>query len=109
MAEMRGEGNVDAGGPVQGSWISGQGRLIIGGRVYSSQRGVAHYNVERPRSEVRIPSEDAPTIMGQEVEHTIAIYESVPLEGDVRQYESRIDGEVVWSGAGDDRVEALLQ
>jgi hypothetical protein len=30
------------------------------------------------------------------------------IVGDVRQYELLIDGESVWVGQGDDRVEALL-
>jgi hypothetical protein len=108
MTEMRGEGNVDAGGAIQGSSISGRGRVVIGGRVYSSQGGAPRYGAQRPGSESETTTEPETTSMGQEVEHAIEIYESVPLEGDIRQYDLRIDGVLVWSGAGDDRVDALL-
>jgi len=47
------------------------------------------------------------TSLGVEVDKTFVIYESKPVEGDVRQYEREIDGKVVWSGMGDDRVDAL--
>ena len=41
--------------------------------------------------------------------HNIDLRGPVPVEGGVRQYDLRIDGEQVWSGAGDDRVEVLLE
>ncbi len=106
MTEIQGQGNVGAAGPVQGSWISGQGRVIAGGRVYSSQLTMR----QRWFQDLGVPAERAErTDMGQEVEHTFVIYESGPMDGGVRQYDLRIDGEPVWSGAGDDRVEALLE
>jgi len=48
------------------------------------------------------------TNMGVEVDKTFVIYESKPIEGGIRQYELHIDGKVVWTGMGDDRVDALL-
>jgi hypothetical protein len=47
--------------------------------------------------------------MGFEVAKTFVINESDPVQGAVRQYELWIDGELKWTGMGDDRADALLQ
>ncbi len=49
----------------------------------------------------------ATTSMGFKINHTFTIYESEPI-GETKQYELEIDGESVWVGLGDDRVDALL-
>ena len=47
--------------------------------------------------------------MGLEVAKTFMIRESEPVQNEVRQYELWIDGELTWTGMGDDRADALLQ
>jgi hypothetical protein len=51
---------------------------------------------------------DPTTTMGYPIAKTYTIHESEAVDG-VIQYELLEDGEVVWVGTGDDRVEGLLQ
>lgn len=89
MTEIHGHGNVEAGGPVQGTSISGRSRLVVGGRVYSSQQGARYTPGSSQASEPEITTpETETTVLGQRVEHTIEIFETEPVEGDVRMYES---------------------
>lgn len=79
------------------------GRVIIGGRIYSSQHTSGQFRGVRPG-----PVAEPKTIMGIEVEKTFTIHESEPLAGEVRLYELRIDDKLVWTGQGDERAGALL-
>lgn len=91
MAELSGEGHLTAG------------RAIIGGRVYSSQHTSGQFTRPEPA-----PQAEPTTIMGIDVEKTFTVNETEPIAGGVRLYELYIDGQLKWSGAGDDRVDALL-
>jgi hypothetical protein len=77
--------------------LSGEGHLVI-----SPMRVVLSGTVTPPADSNR-------TSMGLEISKTFVIHESEPIENQVRQYELRIDGQLVWSGVGDDRADALLQ
>ena len=92
-----------------GGWVGGTGRVIASGRIYTSTGGAPRYGTE-PQSAAAddITVQPEVTEMGQEVEHVFAISESVPVGGDVRHYEMSIDGEIAWSGLGEDRVQALV-
>ena len=78
------------------SELTGEGHLTIGPRM------VASGTVTRPADSNR-------TSMGLEVSKTWTIRESEPIGSDVRQYELHIDGQLKWSGIGNDRADALLQ
>src|SRR5262245_16654937 len=78
-----------------GTELSGQGQLSAGGHIVVSGTVTPH---AKPRT----------TSMGLQVKKTFEIHESEDIGSNVRQYELRIDGEVTWSGMGDDRVDALL-
>src|ERR1022692_3182732 len=85
MTELRGEGSLS-------------------GSAYSTSIATGWFGgVQRPVTDPKTTS------MGIEVDKTFTILETKPIEADVRQYELLIDGESVWSGAGDDRVDALLE
>lgn len=90
MTHLSGEGHLTVG------------RLIVGGRVYSSQHTSGQFR-GRP-----YPTTEPETIMGIKVEKTFTIRESEPLSGETRLYELHVNGKLAWSGAGDDRVDALL-
>ena len=58
---------------------------------------------------ITAPTKPKTTSMGLRIEKTFEIRESEPIGDGVREYELRIDDELVWTGIGDDRVDALLQ
>jgi len=86
--------------------ITGTGNMAIGGRAYRTGQTM------RSGRFFAVPSQAATdaktTSLGQEIATTITIYETEPLAGNVRHYELEINGEIKWSGAGDDRADALL-
>lgn len=92
MAELSGEGHLTGG------------RMIVG-RIYSSQHTSGQF-----RGSGLLPSPAEPdTVMGVAgVENTIVIRESEPIAGKIRLYDAFVNGKEVWSGPGDDRVDALL-
>ena len=90
MAELRGEGHITTGEVVYRN-----GSVVIRRGQFSA--------LPAPGAEPRT------TDMGQKVVNTITIYETEPLAGSVRLYELEINGQVKWSGAGDDRADALLE
>ncbi len=55
------------------------------------------------------PTAPKTTSLGLQITKTFTIHESEPVEGSVRQYELLIDDQLVWSGMGDDRADALLE
>jgi 2-keto-3-deoxy-6-phosphogluconate aldolase len=77
--------------------LSGEGHLTFG-----AMRIVASGTVTPPAVANR-------TSMGLEISKTFVIKESEPIENKIRQYELYIDGQLVWTGIGDDRADALLQ
>ena len=93
----------------RGGWVHGTGRVIAGGRIYTSQGGAPQYGVDRPDAEPETQAGPETTSLGLVVEKTFEIRESEPVGGNVRQYELRIDGQVVWDGLDEDRVNALAE
>ena len=77
--------------------------------MYTSQGGAPQYRVDRPDTEQEAEAVPETTSLGLVVEKTFEIRESEPLGGEVRQYELRIDGQVVWDGLDEDRVNALAE
>jgi hypothetical protein len=95
--ELSGEGRLTPGGHVHGAArLSGEGHLTVGGTV-------------RIAGVITPPREPKTTSLGLKVEKTFEIRQSEPIADSVRQYELRIDGELTWSGMGDDPVDALLR
>jgi hypothetical protein len=74
--------------------LRGEGTLSAGGRIIVS-------------GTVGPAAEPKTTSMGLEIKKTFTIHESEPIDGAI-QYELKIDGETVWVGMGEDRVDGLL-
>jgi hypothetical protein len=91
MTHLGGQGHVTVGVP------------IITGRVYSSQQQASGTGLQPAPA-------DSDTVMGvARVENTIEIRESEAIADKVRLYNAFVNGKEIWSGAGDDRVDALLE
>jgi hypothetical protein len=86
--------------------ITATGSMAIGGRTYRTGQ------IMRSGQFFAVPSQPAAeprtTSIGEEIATTITIYETEPVAGDVRHYELEINGEIKWSGMGNDRADALL-
>jgi len=54
-------------------------------------------------------TESTHTEMGLEIVTAFVIRETEKLDQEDRQYELFVDGELVWSGQGNDRAEAVLE
>src|SRR5262249_61903350 len=93
----------------EGGEVRGKGRGIAGGRIGTSHGGAPKCGVDRPDAEPEAQAGPGTPSLGLVVEKTFEIRESESLGGDVRQYELRIDDQVVWDGLDEDRVNALAE